>query len=139
MTNRTNRFPPAASHLRAGGMVALALTVATLGFTACGVINKVKTAVHDIRGNKATIDAFNTKLQSGAATTFEATYVTTGRAPATIVYAVQPPQGGGVQSDAHRRHGGHGARAPGGECIWGVRLHATVFGRPVDVSEARDG
>jgi hypothetical protein len=93
MTNRTNRFPPTASHLRAGGMVALALTVATLGFTACGVINKVKTAVHDIRGNKATIDAFNTKLQSGAATTFEATYVTTGRAPATIVYAVQPPQG----------------------------------------------
>jgi hypothetical protein len=53
----------------------------------------VKTTVHDIQGNKSTIDAFNTKLQSGAATTFEATYVTTGSAPATIVYAVQPPKG----------------------------------------------
>jgi hypothetical protein len=49
--------------------------------------------VDDIRGNKATIDAFNSKLQSGAATPFEATYVTTGSAPATVVYAVQPPTG----------------------------------------------
>jgi hypothetical protein len=73
--------------------VAGALTVGVLGFSACGVINKVKTAVHDIRGNKATIDAFNTKLQSGAATAFSATYVTTGSAQATIVYAVQPPKG----------------------------------------------
>jgi hypothetical protein len=49
--------------------------------------------VHDIRGNKATIDTFSAKLQSGAATPFEVTYVTTGAAPATIVYAVQPPTG----------------------------------------------
>ena len=49
--------------------------------------------MHDIRGNDATIDSFNTKLQSAAATPFAATYVTTGSAPATIVYAVQPPPG----------------------------------------------
>jgi hypothetical protein len=75
------------------GLVAIALLTGALGLSACGVINKVKNAWHDIRGNKATIDSFNSKLQSGAATPFEATYVTTGSAPATIVYAVQPPTG----------------------------------------------
>ena len=74
-------------------MVIVALTVGALGFNACSVINKVRNAVHDIRGNNATINAFNTKLQSDMATTFEATYATTGSAPATIVYAVQPPTG----------------------------------------------
>ena len=49
--------------------------------------------MHDIRGNDATIDSFNTKLQSAAATPVAAPYVTTGSAPATIVYAVQPPTG----------------------------------------------
>jgi hypothetical protein len=79
--------------LRTAAVVATTLTLGAFGFSACSAISKVKAAVHDIRGNKATIDAFNTKLQSGAATTFEATYVTTGSAPATIVYAVQPPKG----------------------------------------------
>jgi hypothetical protein len=71
----------------------MVLLIGAVGLSACAVINKVKTAVHDIRGNKATIDAFNSKLQSGAATHFEATYVTTGSAPATIVYGVQSPTG----------------------------------------------
>jgi hypothetical protein len=79
--------------VRRAGAVAVALTVGLFGFSACSAINQVRTAVHDIRGNKATIDAFNTKLQSGAATAFEATYDTTGSAPATIVYAVKPPKG----------------------------------------------
>jgi len=70
-----------------------AITAALLGLSACTTINKVRNAVHDIRGNKATIDSFTTKLQSGAAIPFEATYVTTGSSPATIVYAVQPPHG----------------------------------------------
>ena len=67
--------------------------LAACGLSACSAIAKVSDAVHDIRGNDATIDSFNTKLQSAAATPFEATYVTTGSAPATIVYAVQPPTG----------------------------------------------
>jgi hypothetical protein len=79
--------------LRTAGTVVATLAVGAFGFSACSAISKVKAAVHDIRGNKATIDAFNTTLQAGAATTFEATYVTTGSAPATIVYAVQPPKG----------------------------------------------
>jgi hypothetical protein len=79
--------------LEIGWVGDVVLLIGTVGLSACGVINKVKAAVHDIRGNKATIDAFNSKLQSGAATPFEATYVTTGSAPATIVYGVQPPTG----------------------------------------------
>jgi hypothetical protein len=90
---RTPLRPSRARPLRTAGVAAATLAVGAFGFSACSAISKVKTAVHDIRGNKATIDAFDTKLQSGAATTFEATYVTTGSAPATIVYAVQPPKG----------------------------------------------
>jgi hypothetical protein len=75
------------------GLVGITLVVGAFGLTSCSAIDKVKGAVDDIRSNKATIDAFSTKLQSGAATPFEATYVTTGNAPATIVYAVQPPTG----------------------------------------------
>jgi hypothetical protein len=67
--------------------------LAVFGFSACSEIATVKNAVHTIGGNEATIDAFSTTLQSGTAASFEATYVTTGSAPATIVYAVQPPEG----------------------------------------------
>jgi hypothetical protein len=73
--------------------VATALVVVGVGATGCSVVNKVRTAVRDVKGNKATIDAFTSKVQSGAATTFEATYMTTGSSPAKIVYAVQPPTG----------------------------------------------
>ena len=89
MTTGETRPPLCRAHLRSAGVVCVGLTVVALGFNACGVITKVKNAVHDIRGNRATIDAFTTRLQSGAATTFEATYMTTGSAPATIVYAVR--------------------------------------------------
>lgn len=61
--------------------------------TGCGVVNAAKKAVHDVEGNRATIDAFTAKVKAGETSTFEATYVTTGSAPATIVYAVHPPQG----------------------------------------------
>jgi hypothetical protein len=93
MTARHNRSLLNLGHLRIAVLVTVTLSVGALGFGACGVIGKVKIAVHVIRGNKATIDAFTTKLQSGGTTAFEATYVTTGGAPATIVYAVQPPKG----------------------------------------------
>ena len=91
MTTRTDRFD--VGRLRTSGVIVVVLALGAVGFNSCGIINKVKSTVHDIQGNKATIDSFNTKLQSGAATTFEATYVTTGSAPATVVYAVQPPTG----------------------------------------------
>ena len=78
---------------RATGMAFAVLMVSILVATGCGVVNAAKKAVHDVEGNKATIDAFTGKVQAGESSTFQATYVTTGSAPATIVYAVHPPQG----------------------------------------------
>jgi hypothetical protein len=69
-------------------VIVSAVAVSAFGVSACSAINKLKTTVHDIRGNKATIDSFSSSLQSGP-TTFSATYVTTGSAPATVVYAAQ--------------------------------------------------
>jgi hypothetical protein len=93
MTLGTNRPGGFARNRRTAGLMAVALTVGAFGLTGCGVVNAAKKAVHDVEGNKATIDAFTSKVQNGEATTFEATYVTTGSSPATIVYAVQPPKG----------------------------------------------
>jgi hypothetical protein len=75
------------------GVAAAALVVTGFGLTGCSVVKTVEKVKQDVEGNKATIDAFTGKIQSGEATTFEATYVTTGSAPATIVYAVMPPTG----------------------------------------------
>ncbi len=93
MMIRTSRSPATLSHLRRTGVFTITLMVGAFGFNACSLINKVKNAVHDIKGNKAIIDSFNSKLQANAVSTFEVTYVTTGSAPATIVYAVHPPKG----------------------------------------------
>jgi hypothetical protein len=93
LATRTTRSSVGPGLFQKAALAVIVMVVAAFGLSACSAIGKVRNAVHDIRGNKATIDAFSTKLQSGAATTFEATYVTTGSAPATIVYAVQPPQG----------------------------------------------
>jgi hypothetical protein len=73
-----------------GGM---ALVVASFGLASCSVVNRVRTAEHSVSTDRATIDSFNSKLRSGAATAFAATYVTTGSSPATVIYAVQPPTG----------------------------------------------
>jgi hypothetical protein len=78
---------------RSASVAALVVVLGGFGLTGCSVVAKVKNAVHDIRGNKATIDAFTTKMQSGQAPTFEVTYVTTGSSPAQIVYAVEAPNG----------------------------------------------
>jgi hypothetical protein len=78
---------------RAGAVTAAALVLSVFGLTGCSVVKAVKKVEQDVRGNKSTIDAFTTKIQSGESTTFEATYVTTGGSPATIVYAVEPPNG----------------------------------------------
>jgi hypothetical protein len=74
-------------------VAAAALVVATFGLGGCSVVKTVEKVKHDLDGNKATIDAFTGKIQSAEATPFEATYVTTGSSPATVVYAVQPPNG----------------------------------------------
>jgi hypothetical protein len=70
----------------------LVLAVVCLAVGGCSVVKAVKTAAHRLEGNKATVDAFTGKLQAGEATAFEATYVTSGSSPATVVYADKPPK-----------------------------------------------
>jgi hypothetical protein len=70
----------------------LGLVVVT-ALAGCSVVSAVRRAAHDLESNKNTIDAFSGKIASGQATPFQATYVTTGSSPATVVYAVEPPSG----------------------------------------------
>jgi hypothetical protein len=81
-------------------VAAAAITAATLGLTGCSTISKARTAVKTgraiegtVKANRSTIDSFTATMKSSESATFEATYVTTGKSPATIVYAVQPPKG----------------------------------------------
>jgi hypothetical protein len=62
--------------------------------TGSSVVNKVKQDVHTVEANKSTVDSFTQNLQSTKDTPFEATYMTTGSSPATIIYAVDPTSGG---------------------------------------------
>ena len=78
---------------RTSRAVAVALVLSALALTGCGIVKDATKIAHNVEGNKATIDAFTNKVKSGEATTFEATYVSTGSSPATIVYAVEPPNG----------------------------------------------
>lgn len=78
---------------RIGIQLASLMAVGALA-TGCSVVGKVKQAVHTVEGNRATIDSFSQNLQSATDTPFEATYATTGSAPATIVYAVDPSNKG---------------------------------------------
>src|SRR5580700_5167450 len=81
------------SSRRAGSLVAILVTVGVLG-AACSALHKVEQAVHTVESNKATIDSFTRNLQAKKSAPFEATYSTTGSAPATVVYAVDPATGG---------------------------------------------
>ena len=78
---------------RIGIILALLVTLGIVG-TGCSVVSKVRQDVHNIEGNKATIDSFTQNLQSNKDTPFEASYTTTGSSPATVVYAVDPSSGG---------------------------------------------
>lgn len=78
---------------RSGLLMAVLVAIGVLG-TGCSVVSKVRQEVHNVEGNKATVDSFTQNLQSGQSTPFEATYTTTGSAPATVVYAVDPSSSG---------------------------------------------
>lgn len=89
----TERAIVRGSHRTAGALaVAVALTLSGFGVTGCGVVTAVRKVTQTVAANKATIDQFTSGLKSGEATTFEATYVTTGNSPTKIVYAVRPPK-----------------------------------------------
>jgi hypothetical protein len=74
-------------------VASLGLVVGAFGLSGCSVVQKVKTVAHDVRANKATMDTFTNKIKTGEGATFEATYVTTGTSPRSVVYAVAPPKG----------------------------------------------
>jgi hypothetical protein len=78
---------------RSASVVAAAMVLGGFGLTSCGVVSAVKKVEHDVKGNKDTIDTFTNTIKASQGVTFEATYVTTGSSPATVVYAVQPPKG----------------------------------------------
>ena len=50
------------------GVLVVALALGGVVATGCSVINKVKQTVHNVEGNKATIDSFTQNLQSGQTT-----------------------------------------------------------------------
>ncbi len=91
--NRNNDRRATLGRRHRAAVTGVALVVSSVGLTCCGVVNAARKIEHDVKGNKATIDTFTNQIKSSEGTTFEATYVTTGGAPATIVYAVQPPKG----------------------------------------------
>ena len=76
---------------RIGFLMAVLVAVGAVA-TGCSVVSKVKLDVHTVEANKSTVDSFTQNLQSTKDTPFEATYMTTGSSPATIVYAVDPLQ-----------------------------------------------
>jgi hypothetical protein len=89
-------------------MVVLCLAVGGIVLCSCSVVNAARKVAHDVEGNKATIDAFSGTVKSGEDATFEATYATTGAAPATVVYAVRPPTGLAFQETPSGSTGGSG-------------------------------
>jgi hypothetical protein len=93
MTETTDRALTVASRHRIAGVVFAGVMLSSLGFTGCSVIKAAKKIEGTVRSNKAVMGAFTNKIKAGEGTTFEATYVTTGSSPETVVYAVQPPSG----------------------------------------------
>ena len=72
------------------GVAAAVIACGALG--GCGVIDAVTKAVNTMETNRAIIKAFSKNLKSSEKSTFQATYVTTGTSPVTVIYAVQPPK-----------------------------------------------
>lgn len=86
-------------HGRRTVTVLAAVLAAGIGLTGChlgnvnlsGASKSISRSEHQAAANKATVNSFTAALKSGAPATFEVTYTTTGAAPTTITYAVQPP------------------------------------------------
>ncbi|HEX3794151.1 MAG TPA: hypothetical protein VHV57_06595 [Acidimicrobiales bacterium] len=103
---------PPVRRIHSAVAVAAIVVIGGVALSACGLahdVQAVRKVAGDIRGNKATIDAFSTKLQSSATTSFAATYVTTGGSPTTVVYAVKPPTGVAFVNAPDGKNDGPGA------------------------------
>jgi hypothetical protein len=93
VTPRTDRAVFVPGRRRMAALATATFMIGGFGLTGCSVISAVSKVAHTVSGNRATIKLFTQKLNSGKGTTFEATYVTTGASPTTVVYAVKPPKG----------------------------------------------
>ncbi len=76
---------------RFAALVAAAAIMSGTSLAGCSLATAVKKAVSTVQANKAAIDLFTTKLQSGQPSQFDVTYVTTGSSPSKVVYAARPP------------------------------------------------
>jgi hypothetical protein len=101
MTPRLHKVIAVAGRRQATCAAVVAVVAVVLGgagLSGCAIVRAVKHVTHIVEGNRSIINTFTAKLKNGGATTFEATYVTTGSAPTTVVYAVKPPKGLAFQS-----------------------------------------
>jgi len=78
---------------RYAAWAAAVLMLGGFGLTGCSIVKAVSSVTHVVQGNRGIINTFTTNLKTSQGTTFEATYVTTGSSPTTVVYAVRPPKG----------------------------------------------
>jgi hypothetical protein len=86
---RTNRRVVGSDRF-AALVAAVALAFGT-SLAGCSLATVVKKAVSAVQANKAVIDLFSTRLESGQPTRFEVTYTATGSAPVRVVYAARSP------------------------------------------------
>ncbi|HEY5273007.1 MAG TPA: hypothetical protein VIJ34_07205 [Acidimicrobiales bacterium] len=75
----------------------LVLSVAALGLSGCGVVKAIEHHVENkvlnaVTGHNKVMNNFTTKINTNINAAYEATYVTTGSAPATITFATSPPK-----------------------------------------------
>ena len=93
MSPHTDRAVVILRHRRTLGVLTLAVTLGAVVLSGCSAISKVKSVAQSVETNRKTMNSFTSKIQDGEAKPFQATYVTTGDNPTTVVYAVQPPKG----------------------------------------------
>jgi hypothetical protein len=88
--------------------VAVAVLLGSAGLAGCGLgkaVNSVQQVTHAVAANKATINEFTSSMRTDSPTTFEATYVTTGKSPTTVLYAVRQPKGLAFRETPSSAHG----------------------------------
>jgi hypothetical protein len=69
----------------------LAVGIGAVALSGCGVLNAVRKVQSAVETNKHIVNSFTTNLKASAARPFEVTYESSGSAPTTVVYAVDPP------------------------------------------------
>jgi hypothetical protein len=98
MSAASHRAVIALGRRPAAWVAVAALALGGFGLTGCGLVRAVKNVSHTVQQNRGIINTFTQSLKASEGTTFEATYVTTGKSPTTVVYAVKPPKGLAFQS-----------------------------------------